>query len=81
MSTSASSERSASSARSTASGRWVSLRAGLEDFSAPFRTRANRLYRLGLKADLWDVPVMLLVTTLGWHFSVALWCCRLRASP
>ena len=68
MSTSASSERSASSARSTASGRWVSLRAGLEDFSAPFRTRADRLYRLGLKADLWDVPVMLLVTTLGLAF-------------
>ena len=65
MSTSASSERSASSARSTASGRWASLRAGLEDFSAPFRARAGRLYRRGLKADLWDVPVMLLVTTLG----------------
>lgn len=65
MSTSASSERSASSARSTASGRWASLRAGWEDFSAPFRTRADRLYRRGLKADLWDVPVMLLVTTLG----------------
>ena len=65
MSTSASSERSASSARSTTSGRWASLRAGLEDFSAPFRTRAGRLYRRGLKADLWDVPVMLLVTTLG----------------
>ena len=65
MSTNASSERSASSARSTASGRWASLRAGLEDFSAPFRTRAGRLYRRGLKADLWDVPVMLLVTTLG----------------
>lgn len=65
MSTNASSERSASSARSTASGRWASLRAGLEDFSAPFRTRADRLYRRGLKADLWDVPVMLLVTTLG----------------
>lgn len=56
---------SASSERSTASGRWASLRAGLEDFSAPFRTRADRLYRRGLKADLWDVPVMLLVTTLG----------------
>ena len=65
VSTSASSERSASSARSTASGRWASLRAGWEDFSAPFRTRADRLYRRGLKADLWDVPVMLLVTTLG----------------
>lgn len=65
MSTSASSERSASSARSTASGRWASLRAGWEDFSAPFRARAVRLYRRGLKADLWDVPVMLLVTTLG----------------
>ena len=65
MSTSASSERSASSARSTASGRWASLRAGLEDFSAPFRARAGRLYRRGLKADLWDVPVMLLVTTLS----------------
>lgn len=65
MSTNASSERSASSARSTASGRWASLRAGLEDFSAPFRARAGRLYRRGLKADLWDVPVMLLVTTLG----------------
>lgn len=65
MSTSASSERSASSTRSTASGRWASLRAGWEDFSAPFRTRADRLYRRGLKADLWDVPVMLLVTTLG----------------
>lgn len=65
MITSASSERSASSARSTASGRWASLRAGLEDFSAPFRARAGRLYRRGLKADLWDVPVMLLVTTLG----------------
>ena len=65
MSTSASSERSASSARSTASDRWASLRAGWEDFSAPFRTRADRLYRRGLKADLWDVPVMLLVTTLG----------------
>lgn len=65
MSTSASSERSASSARSTASGRWASLRAGWEDFSAPFRARADRLYRRGLKADLWDVPVMLLVTTLG----------------
>lgn len=65
VSTNASSERSASSARSTASGRWASLRAGLEDFSAPFRTRAGRLYRRGLKADLWDVPVMLLVTTLG----------------
>lgn len=65
MSTSASSERSASSARSTASGRWASLRAGLEDFSAPFRARAGRLYRRGLKADLWDVPAMLLVTTLG----------------
>ena len=65
MSTSASSERSASSARSTASGRWASLRAGWEDFSAPFRTRADRLYRRGLKADLWDVPVMLLITTLG----------------
>ena len=65
VSTSASSERSASSARSTANGRWASLRAGLEDFSAPFRTRADRLYRRGLKADLWDVPVMLLVTTLG----------------
>ena len=65
MSTSASSERSASSARSTESGRWASLRAGWEDFSAPFRTRADRLYRRGLKADLWDVPVMLLVTTLG----------------
>ena len=65
VSTSASSERSASSARSTASGRWASLRAGLEDFSAPFRARADRLYRRGLKADLWDVPVMLLVTTLG----------------
>ena len=68
VSTSASSERSASSARSTASGRWVSWRAGLEGFSAPFRTRADRLYRLGLKADLWDVPVMLLVTTLGLAF-------------
>ena len=68
MSTSASSERSASSARSTASGRWASLRAGLEDFSAPFRARAGRLYRRGLKADLWDVPVMLLVTTLGLAF-------------
>lgn len=56
---------SASSARSTASGRWASLRAGWEDFSAPFRARADRLYRRGLKADLWDVPVMLLVTTLG----------------
>lgn len=56
---------SASSARSTTSGRWASLRAGLEDFSAPFRARAGRLYRRGLKADLWDVPVMLLVTTLG----------------
>ena len=65
VSTSASSERSASSARSTTSGRWASLRAGLEDFSAPFRARAGRLYRRGLKADLWDVPVMLLVTTLG----------------
>lgn len=65
VSTSVSSERSASSARSTASGRWASLRAGWEDFSAPFRTRADRLYRRGLKADLWDVPVMLLVTTLG----------------
>ena len=65
VSTSASSERSASSARSTAGGRWASLRAGLEDFSAPFRARAGRLYRRGLKADLWDVPVMLLVTTLG----------------
>lgn len=65
MSTSASSERSASSARSTASGRWASLRAGLEDFSTPFRARADRLYRRGLKADLWDVPVMLLITTLG----------------
>ncbi|WP_313969016.1 FtsW/RodA/SpoVE family cell cycle protein [uncultured Rothia sp.] len=65
MSTSASSERSASSARSTTSGRWASLRAGLEDFSAPFRARAGRLYRRGLTADLWDVPVMLLVTTLG----------------
>ena len=65
MSTSASSERSASSARSTESGRWASLRAGWEDFSAPFRARAGRLYRRGLKADLWDVPVMLLVTTLG----------------
>ena len=65
MSTSASSERSASSTRSTASGRWASLRAGWEDFSAPFRARADRLYRRGLKADLWDVPVMLLVTTLG----------------
>ena len=65
VSTSASSERLASSARSTASGRWASLRAGWEDFSAPFRARAGRLYRRGLKADLWDVPVMLLVTTLG----------------
>ena len=65
VSTSASSERSASSARSTTSGRWASLRAGLEDFSAPFRARAGRLYRRGLRADLWDVPVMLLVTTLG----------------
>lgn len=65
VSTSASSERSASSARSTASGRWASLRAGWEDFSAPFRVRADRLYRRGMKADLWDVPVMLLVTTLG----------------
>ena len=65
VSTSASSERSASSARSTASGRWASLRAGWGDFSAPFRARAGRLYRRGLKADLWDVPVMLLVTTLG----------------
>lgn len=65
VSTSASSERSASSARSTTSGRWASLRAGLEDFSAPFRARAGRLYRRGLKADLWDVPVMLLITTLG----------------
>ena len=65
MSTNAASERWASSARSTASGRWASLRAGLEDFSAPFRARAGRLYRRGLKADLWDVPVMLLVTTLG----------------
>lgn len=59
---------SASSERATASGRWASLRAGLEDFSAPFRTRADRLYRRGLKADLWDVPVMLLVTTLGLAF-------------
>lgn len=65
VSTNASSERSASSARSTASGRWASLRAGWEDFSAPFRARADRLYRRGLKADLWDVPVMLLITTLG----------------
>lgn len=65
VSTSASSEGSASSARSTTSGRWASSRAGLEDFSAPFRARAGRLYRRGLKADLWDVPVMLLVTTLG----------------
>ena len=65
VSTSASSERLASSARSTASGRWASLRAGWEDFSAPFRARADRLYRRGLKADLWDVPVMLLITTLG----------------
>lgn len=65
VSTSASSERSASSARSTESGRWASLRAGWEDFSAPFRARAGRLYRRGLKADLWDVPVMLLITTLG----------------
>lgn len=65
VSTNASSERSASSARSTASGRWASLRAGWEDLSAPFRARADRLYRRGLKADLWDVPVMLLITTLG----------------
>ena len=65
MSTSASSERSASSARSTVSGHWASLRAGWEDFSAPFRARADRLYRRGMEADLWDVPVMLLVTTLG----------------
>ena len=40
----------------------------MEDFSAPFRARADRLYRRGLKADLWDVPVMLLVTTLGLAF-------------
>ena len=37
-------------------------------FNREWSLRANRLYRLGLKADLWDVPVMLLVTTLGLAF-------------
>ncbi len=67
MSTSASSKRSASSraGRSEQTGHASSPWTALKEMTAPARSFGKRLYRRGLKADLWDVPVMLLVTTLG----------------
>lgn len=67
MSTSASSKRSASSraGRSEQTGHASSPWTALKEMTAPVRSFGKRLYRRGLKADLWDVPVMLLVTTLG----------------
>ena len=67
MSTSASSKRSASSraGRSEQTGHASSPWTALKEMAAPARSFGKRLYRRGLKADLWDVPVMLLVTTLG----------------
>lgn len=67
MSTSASSKRSASSraGRSEQTGHASSPWTALKEMTAPTRSFGKRLYRRGLKADLWDVPVMLLVTTLG----------------
>ena len=67
MSTSASSKRSASSraGRSEQTGHASSPWTALKEITAPTRSFGKRLYRRGLKADLWDVPVMLLVTTLG----------------
>ena len=67
MSTSTSSKRSASSraGRSEQTGHASSPWTALKEMTAPARSFGKRLYRRGLKADLWDVPVMLLVTTLG----------------
>lgn len=67
MSTSVSSKRSASSraGRSEQTGHASSPWTALKEMTAPARSFGKRLYRRGLKADLWDVPVMLLVTTLG----------------
>ena len=67
MSTSASSKHSASSraGRSEQTGHASSPWTALKEMTAPARSFGKRLYRRGLKADLWDVPVMLLVTTLG----------------
>lgn len=67
MSTSASSKRYASSraGRSEQTGHASSPWTALKEMTAPARSFGKRLYRRGLKADLWDVPVMLLVTTLG----------------
>ena len=67
MSSSVSSKRSASSraGRSEQTGHASSPRTALKELTAPARSFGKRLYRRGLKADLWDVPVMLLVTTLG----------------
>lgn len=67
MSSSVSSKRSASSraGRSEQTGHASSPWTALKELTAPARSFGKRLYRRGLKADLWDVPVMLLVTTLG----------------
>lgn len=67
MSSSVSSKRSASSraGRSEQTGHASSPWTALKELTAPARSFGKRLYRRGQTADLWDVPVMLLVTTLG----------------
>jgi len=67
VSSSVSSKRSASSraGRSEQTGHASSPWTALKELTAPARSFGKRLYRRGQTADLWDVPVMLLVTTLG----------------
>lgn len=67
MSSRVSSKRSASSraGRSEQTGHASSPWTALKELTAPARSFGKRLYRRGQTADLWDVPVMLLVTTLG----------------
>lgn len=67
MSSSVSSKRSASSraGRSEQTGHASSPWTALKELTAPARSFGKRLYRRSQTADLWDVPVMLLVTTLG----------------
>lgn len=67
MSSSVSSKRSASSraGRSEKTGHASSPWTALKELTAPARSFGKQLYRRGQTADLWDVPVMLLVTTLG----------------
>ena len=68
MSTGTSSKRSTSSPRGdrssrggSAPSRWTRMR----EFTTPVRAYGRRMYHRGLTADLWDVPIMLLATTLG----------------